>query len=83
MKNFAPRRQISELLVLNFLAKFPTERKYLMNNLKFCKAKISLDEIIKSINNQTNKKSHWLKVSVNKLLGDKPSNIKMEFLGKT
>ena len=33
MKNFTPRRQLAKLLLLNFLAKFLTERKYLINSL--------------------------------------------------
>ena len=45
MKNFAPKRQLPKPLPLNFSAKFLTERKYLMN------------EIMKSINSQTNNKS--------------------------
>ena len=35
MKNFATRRQLPKLLLLNFLAKFQTERKNLLNNLTF------------------------------------------------
>ena len=52
MKHFAPRRQLPKLLLRNFLPKFLRERRYLMNNLTL---KISLDEIIKSINFQTKK----------------------------
>ena len=33
MKNFTPRRQLSKLILLNFLAKFLTNRKFLMNNV--------------------------------------------------
>ena len=33
MKNFTPRRQLAKLVLLNFLAKFLTERKYLINSL--------------------------------------------------
>ena len=36
MKNFAlPRRQLPKLLLLNFLVKFLTVRKYLMNTVPF------------------------------------------------
>ena len=49
MKNFTPRIQLPKLLLLNFSAKFPTERKYIINDLSFVGQK-SLDEIIKSIN---------------------------------
>ena len=35
MKNFTPKRQLPMLLLLNFLAKFVTDGKYLMNNLNF------------------------------------------------
>ena len=34
MKNSTPRRQLLKLLLLNFLAKFLTERKYLMNKMR-------------------------------------------------
>ena len=37
MKHFTLRRQLPKLLLLNFLAKFITERKYLMNSLTFVK----------------------------------------------
>ena len=53
MKNVTPRWQLPKLLLLNFLAKFLTERKYVMNNLTFVRRK---DKIIKSINSQTNNK---------------------------
>ena len=33
MQSFAQRRQLPKLLLLNFLAKFLTERKYKMNDL--------------------------------------------------
>ena len=35
MKHFKPSRQLPYLPLLNFLPKFLTERKYLMNNLAF------------------------------------------------
>ena len=35
MKTFTIRRQLRKLLLLNFLKKILTERKYLMNNLAF------------------------------------------------
>ena len=35
MKNFTPRRQLPKLLLLSFLAKFLTERKYIINDLSF------------------------------------------------
>ena len=34
-RNSTPRRQLPKLELLNFLAKFPTERKYLMKTLTF------------------------------------------------
>ena len=37
-------------------AKFLTERKYLIEYFNLCEAEISLDEIIKSINSETNNK---------------------------
>ena len=49
MKICTPRRQLPELQLLNFLAKFLTERKYLMRNFNFYKAETHLGEIIKSI----------------------------------
>ena len=39
MKSFAQRRHLPKLLLLNFLANFLTERKYLKNNLTFVKRK--------------------------------------------
>ena len=39
MKNFTPKRQLPKLLMLNFLSKFLTERKYLMKNLTFVRRK--------------------------------------------
>ena len=55
MKNLARRRQPPMLQLLNFLAKFPTERIYPMNNLY--EAETSLNGIIKYIYSQTNNKS--------------------------
>ena len=45
------------MLLLNFLAKFLNRKKISNEKLNLCDAKISLDEIIKSINSQTNNKS--------------------------
>ena len=56
MKNFTPRRQLPKLVLLNFLAKFLTKRKYIRIDLSFFEAKISLDDIIKSINSHANNK---------------------------
>ena len=53
MKIFTPRRQLPKLLLLNFLINFLTERT--SPNEQLNEAKISLDEIIKSINFKTNK----------------------------
>ena len=39
MKNFTARRQLPKLLLMVFLAKFLTERKYLMNSLTFVRQK--------------------------------------------
>ena len=39
IKNFAPRRILPKLHLLNFLANFLTERKCLMNHLKFVRQK--------------------------------------------
>ena len=39
MKSFTPRKQLPRLLPLNFLAKFLTERKYIMNDLSFVRQK--------------------------------------------
>ena len=39
IKNFTQWRQLPKLLLLNFLGKFLTERKYLMNNLFFLRRK--------------------------------------------
>ena len=38
MKNYTPSK-LSQLLLMNFLAKFLTERKYLMNTLIFVRQK--------------------------------------------
>ena len=43
MKNSTPSK-LPQLLLLNFLAKFLTERKYLMNTLIFFEAEISLND---------------------------------------
>ena len=39
MKNFTPRIHFSKLLLMNFLAKFLTERKCLLNKLTFVRRK--------------------------------------------
>ena len=39
MKNYAPRRELPKLPLLNFLTKFLTERKDVMNDLSFVKQK--------------------------------------------
>ena len=39
MENFTPGTQLLKLLLLNFLAKFLKESKYLMNNLIFVRRK--------------------------------------------
>ena len=54
MKNFIRWRQFPKLLLLNFLAKFVPEIKYLMNNVTLY---VNVNEIIKSINSQTNNES--------------------------
>ena len=54
MKN-STSSELPQLLLLNLFEKFLTERRYLMNT-NFCWAEISLDEIIKSINPETNNK---------------------------
>ena len=38
-KKFKPRRQLPKLLLLNFLSKFLTERKYIINDLSFARQK--------------------------------------------
>ena len=35
IKHFTPTRQLPKLLLLNFLATFLTEKKYIINNLNF------------------------------------------------
>ena len=47
--------ELPQLLLLNLFAKFLTERKHLINTLIY-EAEISLDEIIKFINSETNNK---------------------------
>ena len=47
--------KLAQLLLLNLLGKFLTERKYLRNTLIFVRLKY-LDEIKKSINYETNNK---------------------------
>ena len=54
MKSFTPMRQLQKLLLLNFLAKFLTERNN--ERFKLCETKIYLDDIIKSINPYANSK---------------------------
>ena len=49
MKNFIPKRQPPKLLLLNLLAKFLIERKYLMSSFTFVRLN-SLDEATKSTN---------------------------------
>ena len=52
MKNFTPRRKVPKLIL--FLSKIPNRKKIFNEQFNPCEAKISLDEIIKSINSQTN-----------------------------
>ena len=54
MKN-STSSELPQLLLLNLFGKFLTERRYLMKT-NFCWAEISLDEITKSINPETNNK---------------------------
>ena len=54
MKHFPPKRQFSKLLLMNFLPEFLTEKKTSNEQFNLCEAKIFLDEIMKSINSQTN-----------------------------
>ena len=42
--------ELPQLLLLNFLAKFVTEKKTSNEHFNLCKAEISLNEIIESIN---------------------------------
>ena len=46
----------SKAAASKFLSKIPDRKKMSDEKLNLCKAKISLDEIIKSINSQTNNK---------------------------
>ena len=39
MRNFTSTKQLPKLLLLNFLPKFLTKRKHLMNNLTFSRQK--------------------------------------------
>ena len=39
MRNFTSTKQLPKLLLLNFLSKFLTKRKHLMNNLTFSRKK--------------------------------------------
>ena len=48
--------KLPQLLLLNFLAKFVSEKKTSNEHFNLCKAEISLNEIIKSINSETNEK---------------------------
>ena len=48
--------KLPQLLLLNFLAKFVSEKKTSNEHFNLCKAEISLNEIIKSINFETNEK---------------------------
>ena len=41
VKNFIPKTQVPKLPLLNLLAKFLTERKYLINNFAFARRKFS------------------------------------------
>ena len=54
MKN-STSSELPQLLLLNLFGKFLTERRHLMKT-NFCWAEISLDEITKSINPETNNK---------------------------
>ena len=45
VKNFALRRQLPKLLLVNFLEKFITKKKYLIKKFNLCAEKMSLDEI--------------------------------------
>ena len=57
-KNFTPSRQLPKLLLLTkFFSKIPNRNKISNEQFNLCEAKIYLDEIIKSINSQTNNKS--------------------------
>ena len=54
IKNFAATRQVPKVILLNFLAK---QKEIFNKQFSLCKAKISLDVILKSTNCQTNNKS--------------------------
>ena len=41
VKNFIPKTQVPKLRLLDLLAKFLTERKYLINNFTFVRRKFS------------------------------------------
>ena len=56
MKISTTRRQLPKLQLLTFLAKFLT-KKISNKGFNLCEVEISLDEIIKLINSQTNNKS--------------------------
>ena len=56
MKNFTPRRQLPKLLLSSFLSKIPNRKKRRNERFKLSKAKISLNDVIKSINSHTNNK---------------------------
>ena len=53
MKNFTPRRQLPKLQLLNLLENL-LQKKISNEDLNLCEAQTSLDEIMKSINSQTN-----------------------------
>ena len=55
MQKFIPKTQLPKLPLLNFCVKVLTERKG--EQFYLCKANLSLDEVKKSINSQTNNKS--------------------------
>ena len=49
VKNFALRRQLPKLLLVNFLEKFIIKKKYLIKKFNLRAEKMSLDEIEKSL----------------------------------
>ena len=49
-------KELPQLLLLNLFAKFLTKKKF-NEHFNLCKAETSLDEIIKSINSETNNKT--------------------------
>ena len=55
VKNFALRRQLPKLLLVNFLEKFITKKKYLIKKFNLCAEKMSLDEIEKSLKQVTDR----------------------------